>query len=184
MSAPTPTWVISALLADELLALNRAVGILRRRNLPVSGVSLGPTGRPGTQRLTGLLTSDAAAAERTAHALRKMVGVSEVTLHPEGDCTIREHALVRVRVTPAQLSSLLDAISLYAAQVVEENPHDLLLEATGSAPFMTSFLRALEPFGILDLARGGTVCLPGQQAADPVAAPRPSTARIATAIPA
>lgn len=184
MSVPTPTWVVSALLADDLLALNRALGILRRRNLPMSGVSLAPTGRPGTLRLTCLVTSDAAAAQRTANALRKMVDVREVVLHPEGDCTVREHALVRVRVTPSQLPALLDAISLYSAQVVEESPQDLLLEATGSAPFMTSFLRALEPFGILDLARGGTVCLPGRPATDPAAAPRPSTVRIATAVPA
>jgi acetolactate synthase-1/3 small subunit len=184
MSVPAPTWVVSALLADDLLALNRALGILRRRNLPMSGVSLAPTGRPGTLRLTCLVTSDAAAAERTANALRKVVDVREVALHPEGDCTIREHVLVRVRVTPAQLPPLLDAISLYTAQVVEESPQDLLLEATGSAPFMTSFLRALEPFGILDLARGGTVCLPGRPTPDPAATPRPSSARMATAVPA
>lgn len=185
MSAPTPTWVVSALLADDLLALNRATGILRRRNLPISSVSLGPAGRPGTLRLTCLITSDAPAAQRTANALRKMVEVREVAVYPEPACMIREHAIVRVRVAPAHLSELLDAVSLYEATVVQETAHDLLIEATGSAPFMTSFLRALEPFGILDLARGGTICLPREPGPEQTVAPRPAAvARLVTAIPA
>lgn len=185
MSVPTATWVVSVLLAEDLLALNRATGILRRRNLPVASVSLGPTGRPGTVRLTCLITSDAPAVTRTANAFRKMVEVREVAVYPEAECTIREHTLVRVRVAPAHLTGLLDAVSLYQATVVEESPHDLLIEASGSAPFMTSFLRALEPFGILDLARGGTVYLPRPPGPEPAAAPRPAAvARLAPAIPA
>jgi len=154
------TWVVSVLLADDLLALNRAVGIVRRRNLPISGVALGPTGRPGTLRLTCVVTTDQAATERMANALRKMVEVQSVAVYPESECTAREHALVRVRVAPAHLSALLDAVSLYDATILEESAHELLIEATGTAPFMMSFLRALEPFGIVDVARGGTVILP------------------------
>jgi acetolactate synthase-1/3 small subunit len=181
-----PTWLVSVLLEDDLLALNRATGIIRRRNLPVGSVSLGPTDRPGTLRLTCVVTSDRAASERMANALRKMVEVSEVAVHAEGECTSREHALVRVRVSPAHLSGLLDAVSLYDATIVEESPYDLLIEATGTAPFMVSFLRALEPFGITDLSRGGTVVLPPQPAPEAAGALRTPAQlpRIAAAIPA
>jgi acetolactate synthase-1/3 small subunit len=121
-----------------------------------------------------------------ANALRKMTEVIEVAVHAESDCTSREHALVRVRVSPAQLSALLDVVSLFEATVVEESPEDLLIEVTGTAPFMTSLLRALEPFGVLDLARGGTVVLPRQAPGGPVGTARlaPAVPRVATAIPA
>jgi acetolactate synthase-1/3 small subunit len=183
VSAPIPTWVVSVLVADDPLALNRAMGIVRRRNLPVSSLSLGPTGRAGTVRLTCVVTSDPAAAERMANALRKMVEVRGVTVHAEAECVSREHVLVRVRATPAHLSALLDAVSLYDATVVEESPQDLLLEATGSAPFMVSFLRAIEPFGVLDVVRGGALVLPRLPSADPASIPRPAS-RHADAIPA
>jgi acetolactate synthase-1/3 small subunit len=180
------TWVVSVLLHDDLLALNRAAGIIRRRNLPVGSISLGPTGRPGVLRLTCVVTADRGATDRMANALRKMIEVIEVAVHAESDCTSREHALIRVRVSPVQLSALLDVVSLFEAAVVEESPQDLLIEATGTTPFMTSFLRALEPFGILDLARGGTVVLPRAPAGSPAAPARPAPAvpRVATAIPA
>jgi acetolactate synthase-1/3 small subunit len=178
--------VVSALIEDGLLPLNRATGVIRRRNLPISSVSLGPTGRPGTLRLTCVVTSDRAATDRMANALRKMTEVRAVNVHAEGDCLVREHALVRVRVSPAQLSALLDAVSLFDAAVIEECPNDLLLEATGAAPFMTSFLRALEPFGIIDLARGGALVLPRQAAPGAAGSPRPAAAtpRVTAAVPA
>ncbi len=179
-----PTWVVTVLLADDLLALNRVVGIVRRRNLALSGLTLGPTARAGTSRLAVIVTGDAAAAERMANQFRKMVEVRGVTLHPESESTLREQALVRVRVAPVTLSALLDTVALYEARVVEETPQDLVVEATGTAPFMVSFLRALEPFGILDLARGSGLALPPRPAeATPLAA-APAPARLPTAIPA
>lgn len=180
-----PTWVVSALLDDDLLALNRAIGIIRRRNLNVPSFSLGPSQRDGVTRLTCIVEGDEAATIRMANQLRKMVGVFEVQVHAESECTGREHALVRVRVSPAQLPALLETVAQFHAAVIGESPHELLIEATGAAPFIASLLRALEPFGIVDLSRGGTLALPPATPPD-AGAPRPSATppRVATAIPA
>ena len=182
-----PTWVVTVLLEDDLLALNRAVGIIRRRNLALSGLTLGPTGRAGLCRLAVTVTGDAAATERLANQFRKMVGVAGVTVHAEADCAARDHLLVRMRVAPATFPALLDTLALFEARVVEERATDLLVEATGSAPFMVSFLRALETFGVLDVARGSALTLPPRAAAEASGAAPPATSdapRMATAIPA
>jgi acetolactate synthase-1/3 small subunit len=187
LSAPVPTWVVTVLLEDDLLALNRAVGIIRRRNLALSGVTLGPTARAGQSRLSVVVTGDAAATERMANQFRKMVEVRAVTVHPESECTAREQALVRVRVTPVLLSALLDAVALYDARILEESAHDLVVEATGTGPFMVSFLRALEPFGILDLARGSALSLSPRESGEPAVpalAPGAAVSRLQAAIPA
>ncbi|MFN8648139.1 MAG: acetolactate synthase small subunit [Gemmatimonadales bacterium] len=183
-----PTWVVTVLMEDDLLALNRVVGIVRRRNLALGGVTWGPTGRTGLSRLAVVVTGDAAATERMANHFRKLTEVRAVSLHPEAACTARAHALVRVRVTPVHLSALLDAVALYEARVVEESAHDLVVEATGTAPFMVSFLRALEPFGVLDLARGSALALPPRapdlEPAAEVPAAGAAPPRVASAMPA
>jgi acetolactate synthase-1/3 small subunit len=186
MSAPISAWVIAVLMQEDLLALNRATGIIRRRNLPVGSVALGPASRTGMVRLTCVVSSDRPATDRMANALRKMMEVREVSVYPEAECARREHALVRVRVSPTQLARLLDVVSLFEATVVEESPPSLLIEATGTEPFMTSFLRALEPFGILDLARGGTLVLPPPSVSGAAGSARPAapTLRVAATIPA
>lgn len=187
MSAPVPTWVVAVLIEDDLLALNRAVGIVRRRNLALSGLTLGPSGRAGINRLVLTITGDPAATARMANHFSKMAEVRGVTVHPESECTAREQALVRVRVSAVTLSALLDAVALYDARIVEEHPEDLTVEATGTAPFMVSFLRALEPFGVLDLVRGAALSLPprpGPVAGAPPAGVGAALPRVAAAIPA
>ncbi len=187
MSAPLPTWVVAVLLEDDLLALNRAVGIVRRRNLALSGLTLGPSERAGINRLVLTVTGDPAATERMANHFTKLAEVRGVSVHPESECTTREQSLVRVRVSAVTLSALLDALALYDARIVEEHPEDLTVEATGTAPFMVSFLRALEPFGVLDLVRGAALALPpraGALTAGPPAGVGAPLPRVAAALPA
>jgi acetolactate synthase I/III small subunit len=160
MTIPLPCWVVAVQLRDDLLALNRAVGIVRRRNLEVASVSLGPSPRVGVSRLTILVTAEAEAAERMANQLRKMSGVLEVSLCPESECVIREQALIRVRVSPSQLGSLLDTVELFQATVLEEKPDQLVLEAAAPPPVLGSLIRALEPFGVMEVVRGGSLAIP------------------------
>ena len=184
MSLPLPSWVVAVLLEDDPLALNRAVGIIRRRNLAVASVSLGPSTRPGVSRLTCVVAADRASVDRMANQLRKMVGVLEVTVIAEGDCLTREHALIRVRVSPANLASLLDTIALFHATVVEESAHELVIEAAAAPPTLVSLLRALEPFGILDTARSGAIALPRPPAGEAGGHSAVPAMRMAAAIPA
>src|SRR6266508_2546085 len=51
------------LLDEELVALNRAVGELRRRNLPITSIAVGPGDAPGQARLTVIVDTDEVTAE-------------------------------------------------------------------------------------------------------------------------
>ncbi|MBA3258256.1 MAG: acetolactate synthase small subunit, partial [Gemmatimonadales bacterium] len=68
---------MAVLLDDRLITFNRAVGLLRRRNLPVRSIAVGPTGTPGVARLTVMIHSDEATADRAVKHLQKMIGVRE-----------------------------------------------------------------------------------------------------------
>lgn len=159
MTQPLPSWIISVLLQDDALALNRLMGILRRRNLGIESFAVGPSDKSGSLRVTCSMHADRGAIDRCANAIRRMVGVVMVSVVAERDCVAREHALIRVRVAPHDLAALLDAIALFQATVVEEGPNELVLEATATPPLLNSLLRALEPHGILEVARGGAIAL-------------------------
>jgi acetolactate synthase-1/3 small subunit len=145
---------------------------VRRRNLPVHSLALGPADRAGELRLTVVLPADQAAVVRMANQLRKMVDVIEVGVAREDQVLGREHALIRVRVTPATLAALLDVLALYQGVVLEEHPTNVIVEATGTGPFMTSLLRALEPFEILEVSRGGSLAVSRTPVPAAPAAPR------------
>jgi acetolactate synthase I/III small subunit len=150
---------VSILLEDRLSTLTRAVGLIRRRGMVVRSLAVGPTDRPGVSRLTLMLHSDSATAARAAQHLQKVVGVRAVVAFSSDEGVTRELALVKVRASPELHAELLDVVHLYNASVIEESSDALIVELSGSEIFVLSCIRALERFGILEVARSGTVAL-------------------------
>ena len=150
---------VSVLLEDRLITLNRALGLIRRRNLPVRSLAIGPTATPGTARLTIMMKSDEATAERAVQHLEKMIGVRAAIAFPTLNGVARELALVKVRAPHERYAELLDVVQLYNACVVDDAADGLIVELTGSEAFVLSCLRALERFEIVEVARSGTIAL-------------------------
>ena len=155
----TITRAVTVLLEDRLITFTRAVGLLRRRNLPVRSLAVGPTVTPGVSRLTIMIQSDEATAERAVQQLQKVVGVRAAAAFPARDGVSRELALVKVRASGERYGELLDVVQLYHAAVVDDNPEATIVEMTGSEAFVLSCIRALERFEVLEVARSGAVAL-------------------------
>jgi len=150
---------VSVLLEDRLITLNRAVGLIRRRNLPVRSLAIGPTATPGLSRLTIMMQSDIATAERAVQHLQKMIGVRAAIAFPTLDGVTRELALVKVRAPHHRYAELLDVVQLYNASVLDDSNDGLIVELSGSEAFVLSCLRALERFEVVEVARTGTIAL-------------------------
>ena len=153
------TFALTVILDDRLVTLNAAVGLLRRRNLPVRSVSVSPAATEGRSRLFAMIDADPAAAQRVALLFEKLVGVEQARVMPAGKAVLRELVLVRVRPEPDGYGELLDVLNLYHASVVEEGVEGLVVEVSGPDTFVLSCLRAIERFGIVDVARSGTVAV-------------------------
>jgi acetolactate synthase I/III small subunit len=150
---------VSVLLEDRWITLNRAVGLIRRRNLPVRSLAVGPTGTPGLSRLTIMLHSDTDTADRAVHHLQKVVGVRAAVAFPAREGVVRELALVKVRAPHERYGELLDVVQLYNASVVDDSADAMIVELSGSEAFVLSCIRALERFGVVEVARSGTIAL-------------------------
>ena len=76
---------LQLLLNRDLLALSRAVGALRRVNLPMESVRLGPAETPGLDWLTVTLQGDGASIDTAARKLRRLSGARAVALVPTAE---------------------------------------------------------------------------------------------------
>ncbi len=165
----TACQTLSVLLEHELVTFTRAVGLLRRRNFPITSIAVGPSASPGLARLTIMMQTDRTTADRAARQLEKVVGVREAAAFPAGEGVARELALVKVRADQERYAELLDVALLYKAAIVDESADAAILEVSGSEAFVLSFLRALEGFELLEVARSGAVVLErGPGAATPL----------------
>ena len=155
----TSSQAVSVLLEDRLVTLNRAVGLIRRRNLPVRSLAVGPTATPGLSRRTIMMHSDTETADRAVQHLQKMIGVRGAVAFPSQQGVTRELALVKVRAPRARYPELLDMVQLYNATVIDDSAEAVIVELSGSEALVLSCIRALEQFDILEVARSGTVAL-------------------------
>jgi acetolactate synthase-1/3 small subunit len=165
-----PSHAISVLLDDDLLTFNRVIGVVRRRNVPIAGIAMGATQAPGVSRLTFMMQADEASADRLVQQLRKTFGVRAAVMFPAGDAVTREIALIKVRAA-ADRDDLLAVVSQCEAVVVDESAAVCIVEVAGAAARTEACIRALERFGILEIARSGAVAMRGAASPSPSPAP-------------
>jgi acetolactate synthase-1/3 small subunit len=152
------THTISVLLDAGLLTLNRAVGALRRRRLPLARFALGPAGA-GEARLTFVIAADAAETDRVARQVAKVVGVRSVVAVPGDAPAGHELALVRVREPGGLRAELFRVVARYPATVVSEGPDGVVVRVAGSPQVVQALIEGLEPFSIREVARSGPITL-------------------------
>lgn len=152
------THTISVLLDNGLLSVNRAVGALRRRRLPVERFALTPAG-DGEARLTFVVTADAAASERVARQFAKLIGVRSVAVFPGDQPASQELALIRVREPGGLRAELWRIVARFPATVVSEAAEGVVIRVAGTGKVVQSLIESLEPFAILDVARSGPITL-------------------------
>ena len=150
---------VAVLLDDDLVTFNRVVGVVRRRNLPIRDISMGPSQMAGVSRLSFFTEADDAAAERLVRQLEKTFGVRAAAIYAAGDAVAREMALVKVRAMPAARADFLAALSETGGELVAERGGVWIVEVAGDASRVHACIRALERFGVLEVARSGTVAL-------------------------
>src|SRR5712671_5412296 len=92
-----PALAIAVLLDDDLLTFNRVIGVVRRRNVPITGIAMGASEAPGVSRLNFTMQADDASADRLVQQLRKTFGVRAAAMFPAADAVTREIALIKVR---------------------------------------------------------------------------------------
>ena len=83
---PTAHAVV-VMLDDTLLTLSRALGLLRRRNFPVEGLVVCPSGTAGLSRMVFTTSADADQVARMAHQVGRVVGVRHVVVGGPGAAT-------------------------------------------------------------------------------------------------
>jgi ketol-acid reductoisomerase len=76
---------ITVLLDSELLTLGRACGVLRRRNVPMRGLSVDSNGPPGTWRLSCEIEADDATVANLVLQIQNIVGVRKATVSSPPD---------------------------------------------------------------------------------------------------
>ena len=150
---------LSVLVEDTPGVLARVAALFSRRGFNISSLAVGGTEVPGISRMTIVVTVDEFPLEQVTKQLNKLVNVIKIVELDPAASVQREHMLVKVRADNASRSSVLEVINLFRASVVDYAPEAMVVEITGDKGKVEAFLRAIEPFGIKELAQSGMLAI-------------------------
>jgi acetolactate synthase-1/3 small subunit len=151
--------VLSLLVEDKPGLLTRVAGLFARRGFNIESLAVGVTEVPGLSRITVVVDVEELPLEQVTKQLNKLVNVIKIVELDAAASVQREHMLVKVRADNQTRSNVLEVISLFRAQVIDYAPDALVAEITGDKGKVEAFLRAVEPFGVKELAQSGLVAI-------------------------
>jgi len=148
-----------ALVEDKPGVLNRVANLFRRRAFNIESLTVGRTSEAGISRMTIVIDSDQASAERVTAYLYKLVNVLQVEDMREVPRVARDLALVKVSVAGHDRAALLQVVDETRAHIVDTGEQTMTLEITGEPPHLDAVIARLEPLGIVEMVRTGRVAM-------------------------
>ena len=153
------THVLSLLVEDTPGILTRVAGLFARRGFNIHSLAVGVTEVAGISRITVVVDVDALPLEQVTKQLNKLINVIKIVELEPSSSVQREHMLIKVRTDNNTRSNVLEIVSLFRASIVDYAPDAVVVEVTGDQGKVQALLRALEPFGIKELAQSGLLAI-------------------------
>ena len=147
--------VLSLLVEDKPGLLTRVAGLFARRGFNIESLAVGVTEVPGLSRITVVVDVEGLPLEQVTKQLNKLINVIKIVELDPAASVQREHVLVKVRADNATRSNVVEVVNLFRASVVDYAPDAMVIEITGDSGKVGAFLKAIEPFGVKELAQGG-----------------------------
>ena len=150
---------ISLFVDNESGVLSRVAGLFSARGFNIESLNVAETLDPDTSRITLVTTGDDFIIEQVIKRFNNMVNVIWVDDLTDESRVEREMILVRVQSTEKTRAEILRMADIFRAKVVDVGTESYSLELTGNKEKVNAFIELLEPMGIKEIARTGTVAM-------------------------
>lgn len=152
--------VLSVLVRNSAGVLSHVSGLFTRRGYNIDSLSVGETEDPTRSIITLVVSEDEQMVRQIEKQLYKLVDVLEIRELTGEDALKRELVLVTVKSNRTNRHELLTLIDVYKARVVDMNDHEIMIELVANPRRVSSFLSSFTEYGIVEMARTGTIALP------------------------
>jgi len=150
---------LSVLVENQFGVLARVAGMFSGRGFNIDSLNVAPTHDPALSRITAVLKGDEDALNLAIKQLRKLVNVVEAVDFKGDEAVVRELMLVKVKADTKTRAEVMQICDIFRTKIVNVAHDSVIIEVTGDESKAGAFLKLLEPFGIIDLARTGVLAL-------------------------
>ena len=152
-------YVLSVLVENHAGVLSRVSGLFSRRGYNIDSLTVCETSDPERSRMTIVGSGDEYTLEQIEKQLSKLVEVISIQRCNPSETTQWEMALIKVKATGEKRAVIIETCNIFRAHIVDVSENALIVEATGSEDKISSLIRLLEPYGILELLKSGLTAM-------------------------
>lgn len=150
---------ITALVEDRPGVLARVSSMFRRRGYNIASLAVGQSELPNMSRMTFVVEGDDRTVEQVTKHLHKLIDVVKVSDISEQNIVQRELALIRVNTNAHTRSEIMQIVGIFRAHIVDVAGNSTIVEVTGNENKVNSLHKLLEPFGVVEVMRTGTIAM-------------------------
>ena len=142
---------ISVLVENHSGVLSRISGLFSRRGFNIESLAVGPTNDESISRITIVADGDEHTVEQ--------IEIIKVKTFGRDEFVARELMIVKVSAPADKRSEIMTIAEITGAKVMDITLTTMTLEICDRYDRLERFEKVIEPYGILEMARTGTVAV-------------------------
>lgn len=151
--------ILSILVLNKPGVLSRVAGMFSRRGYNIESLAVGPTEDEHVSRMTVVVGAEATNIEQVVKQLNKLIHVLKIVELDRDDRVSRELQLVKVTADASTRSQIIELADVFHAEIADVDHDSITIELAAEPERLESLVDLLEPYGIRELVRTGTIAL-------------------------
>jgi acetolactate synthase-1/3 small subunit len=150
---------ISVLVENRFGAFDRVATMFSGKGFNMTSISIGKTEIKDISRMTIVTSGDNQIIDQVIKQLNRLIDTIKVVDLTGQNKIDRELALITVNFQKNLRTEIKDICDIFRGKVVDINNKTITFEITGPPIKIDAAVNILAPFGIIEIARSGTVAL-------------------------
>jgi len=150
---------LSILVENKPGVLTRVAGLFARRGFNIESLAVGLSEDSRLSRITIVIDGDEHPVDQVTKQLHKLINVLKIRdLAPDSSVSA-ELLLVRVAGDGDKRTEALQIAEIFKAKIVDVDRKAITLRVVGASDKIEALLELLQPLGILEVVRTGTIAM-------------------------
>ena len=152
-------YVLSVLARNNPGVLLRIAGLFSRRCYNILSIVAAQTENALYSRILIVVSGDDRIVRQVDKQLSKLEDIEEVNVLDRGQTVVREHLLMKVERSLQNSEKLVEIANVFHADILNVEPDSMILELTGDAGTINSFIELYNPYRVLKILRTGAMAM-------------------------
>jgi acetolactate synthase I/III small subunit len=150
---------LSILVENKPGVLTRVAGLFARRGFNIESLAVGLSEDPKLSRITIVIDGDAHPVDQVTKQLHKLINVLKIRDLDPHNAVSAELLLVRVAGEGDKRTEALQIAEIFKAKIVDVDRRAITLRVVGTNDKLEALLELLQPLGVLEVVRTGTIAM-------------------------